>query len=225
MKKAKEMKIAHELRKQGYSLSEISNKLHVSKSTASVWSKNIMLSPEAKQRLSKRTTIKSLEGLRKYSEKIKQDKVNALIVDDRSGASKLGNITNRDIYCIGLGLYWGEGYKSGSQEFGFTNSDSHMILFYIKWLGLVFDVKKSDLILRVSINVSHKKRMQEVQVFWSKVTKVPLSQFSKISFIASATKKHYSNASSHMGTLRIKVRKGTKMRREVIGAIKHINIY
>jgi hypothetical protein len=67
-------------------------------------------------------------------------------------------LNSRDIYCIGLGLYWGEGYKTGNQEFGFTNSDPKMVCFYIYWLESTFGVKKSEL---MSIFVD-----SEQKVYW-----------------------------------------------------------
>lgn len=222
MKKIKEKILAEKLRTQGMSLGEISSQLNISKSTASVWSRDIQLSVSAKKRLAARTTVRSLAGLKKYSEKIKNDKQLAIIKASVVGSSKLGDLSNRDVYCIGLGLYWGEGYKTGNQEFGFTNSDPQMMRFYIHWLEITFGVKKSELILRVSINQIHKLRTNEVQNFWSEISSVPLTQFTKISLIKSVSKKVYPNSLTYMGTLRIKVRQGTKMRREVLGAIKSI---
>lgn len=222
MKKTKEKFLAIQLRNQGFSLNEISVKLKISKSTASLWLRDIKLSDFASKRLATRTSVKSLAGLKKYSEVIQKEKLESIIKDAAAGSSKLGSLNDRDVYCLGLGLYWGEGYKSGSQEFGFTNSDPQMICFYIHWLTVVFNVKSSELILRVSINNLHKIREIEIQKFWSRKTKIPLTQFTKISYIKSVSKKVYPDSQKYMGTLRIKVRKGTRMRREVLGAIKSI---
>jgi len=67
---------------------------------------------------------------------------------DNKARDKIGIVSSRDIYMVGLGLYWGEGYKKGNQEFGFTNSDQRMIKFYINWLNKSFGIQKTDLILR-----------------------------------------------------------------------------
>ena len=63
----------------------------------------------------------------------------------------IGTLSNRDILMIGLGLYWGEGYKYENGELGFTNSNPQMIRFYFKWLEL-WKVEKSSLIFRLTIN-------------------------------------------------------------------------
>ncbi len=94
-----------------------------------------------------------------------------------------------------------------------------MIKFYILWLETVFGVKRDNLILRVSINEAHAHRVDAVMHYWSQITKVPLGTFTRTSLIHSKSKKMYTNTEEHMGTLRIKVRKGTRMRRQVLGAI------
>ena len=223
MKKSKERIKAIALRKKGYSLSEISKTLSVSKSTASVWCRDIVLSKAAAKRISERGNEKGIAALRVFSEKIKRERLKNISDSSKKGALKLGNLSDRDIYCIGLGLYWGEGYKRGSQELGFTNSDPNMIIFFIKWLNLVYGVKKPDLILRVSINEVHGDRIKIVEKFWSEKTNVPLGQFTKSSLIKSISKKSYKNSHTHMGTLRVKVRKGTSLRREILGSIQAIS--
>jgi hypothetical protein len=214
---------ALELRKGGKSIKTISSILKVSPSTASVWCRDIALSDRAIKAIAKNGKENSIIGLMRYSERKREERKRAEVLQFTSGKKRLGKLKERDIYCIGLGLYWGEGYKTGNQEFGFSNSDSRMILFYLKWLKTTFDISKTQLILRVSINESHRRRISEVENYWSKITGVPLSQFTKPSLIKTASKKIYANESVHMGTLRIKVRNGTTMRREVIGAIKSIS--
>jgi uncharacterized protein YjcR len=222
MAKFKEKEQAITMRELGMSIGEIAKKVSVSKSTVSGWCRDITLSDVAISRISKNGREKSVAGLMRYSESVRQKRISATEVSTQKGAEALGRLSDRDIYCIGLGLYWGEGYKQGSQEFGFTNSDSHMISFYIRWLKTVFNIKDADLILRVSINQLHKQRIEEVEAFWSGHTSVPRCQFTKPSFVKTLSKKVYKNQSTHMGTLRIKVRRGTVLRREVLGAIKSI---
>jgi transcriptional regulator with XRE-family HTH domain len=222
MKKLKEKILAEKLRGQGLSLNEIALQLNISKSTASLWSRGVHLSVSAQKRLASRTKSKSLAGLKNYSDRVKIEKQQNILQDTVKGIERLGYLNSRDIYCIGLGLYWGEGYKTGNQEFGFTNSDPQMVRFYIHWLESTFGVKKSELILRVSINHVHNLRIKDIQNFWSEITNVPQDQFTQMSFIKSSSKKVYQDSSTYMGTLRIKVRRGTRMRREVLGAIKSV---
>jgi hypothetical protein len=86
-------------------------------------------------------------------------------------------------------------------------------------------VEDRSFILRVSINNIHESRTEKVLDYWSKVTNIPPSQFTKTSLIKSKTNKIYSNESVHFGTLRIKVRNGANLRRRILGSINKISEY
>jgi hypothetical protein len=58
------------------------------------------------------------------------------------GSNDTASLSSRDIHMLGLGLYWGEGYKRGSRELGFTNSDPLIARFFIRWLELMYGAKK-----------------------------------------------------------------------------------
>lgn len=224
MAKIKEKEQALKLRKVGTSISDIALKLKVSKSTVSHWCKDVALSASAMRAIVSTSKSKSTAALLEYTESLRAKRQRAIFSDMNDGRKLLGKLSERDVYCIGLGLYWGEGYKRGSQEFGFTNSDPFMVLFYLKWLEVVFKVERKDLVLRVGINEIHRNRLEAVEKYWAQLTKIPLSNFTKTSLIKSASLKKYSNSDTHMGTLRIKVRRGTRARRQVLGAIEAIKI-
>jgi transposase-like protein len=216
---------AIQLRIAGTSISDIARQLDVSKSTVSHWCRDISLSAHAMQQIVSRSNTKSTNALLAYTEGLRMKRQQDIVSDKLSGKRQLGRVNARDIYCIGLGLYWGEGYKKGSQEFGFTNSDPKMIAFYIQWLISVFQISRKDLILRISINEIHKERIEVITRYWAQVTKVPLKNFTQPSFIHSKSKKVYLDTNDHMGTLRVKVRRGTQKRRQVLGAIEALALY
>jgi len=184
------------------------------------YSRDIVLSEEAIQNIVIASESKSTKSILRYTESLRKRRQSEIVRDIQKGALLIGGLSERDILCVGIGLYWGEGYKTGSQEFGFTNSDPAMIIFYIRWLRVVFNIPLEDLILRVSINELHKPRILSIEKFWSSVTDIPLRQFAKASFIKTTSKKIYNNPSIYNGTLRIKVRRGTVKRRIVLGAIE-----
>jgi predicted transcriptional regulator len=220
MAKNIERQKAQILRESGLSIKDISLKLNVSKSSVSMWCQDIVLSEEAVQNIVKTSKKKCTAGILRYTESLRKKRQANIIDDKQKGLDMLGKLSSRDVMCIGIGLYWGEGYKKGNQEFGFTNSDPQMIVFYIKWLRNIFNIDKKELILRISINELHEYRIKEVENFWVKNTGVPFSQFTKTSLIKTKSKKIYENQEQHFGTLRIKVRRGTKMRRMILGMIQ-----
>lgn len=223
MAKQKEREKAQLERQKGVSISDIAAQLKVSKSTVSTWCKDIALTTEAIEMIVRTSKSKSTTALLNYTESLRAKRQENILLANNIGKQKIGQLSKRDIYCVGLGLYWGEGYKRGSQEFGFTNSDANMIKFYLVWLKTVFKISPVDLIARVSINELHIYRAEEVEKYWSRITKIPSQQFTKMSFIKTQSKKVYANAEQYYGTLRIKVRRGTTMRREVMGAISEIS--
>ena len=212
------------LRKSGYSIGAIAKKLSVSKSTVSGWCRDIALSEKQILLIAERSKHHATANLLFASEKQRKERQRNTEKMEKMGKREIGKLSLRDIQLIGLGLYWGEGYKKGSQELGFTNSDPAMINFYIEWLEKIYKISKTDLILRVSINNQHSDRTIEVVNYWSTVTNVPYSQFTKTSLLHIHSKKNYENSTTHFGTLRVKVRKGTNLRRRILGSIKAIKI-
>jgi len=212
------------LRTHGHSINFIAETLSVSKGTVSHWCKDISLSEKQLDLIARRSKHKATLSLLKASERQRMQRKAAIELATNHGKNDVGHISKRDMHMIGLGLYWGEGYKSGNQELGFTNSDPEMIVFYINWLCTIYKVSKKDLTLRVSINDQHAKRISQVHSYWSKATGIPQSQFTKISLIKNQSKKVYENLNTHFGTLRVKVRRGTEIRRRILGSISAIKI-
>ncbi len=222
MAKILEREKAKKLRKKGFSIGDIANKISVSKSTVSYWCRDITLSPKQIEHIEKQHKKACVGALLTVAERRRIERIIQTKKSRERGMADVGKISKRDLFMIGLALYWGEGYKKGNEEFGFTNSDPKMIEVAIKWLEDIYNVKKDYLILRVSINQTHEKRGSCVVEYWSKITRVPITQFTKTSFIKTKSKKIYPNHDEHFGTLRIKIRKGAGLRRQVLGSISAI---
>jgi len=224
MSKPEQQQRALSLRVNGHSIGSIAETLSVSKSTVSHWCRNIALTEKQIRVIAERSHHQATESLLRVSERQRLERQRNIVKTTQEGIHDVGKITKRDLHMVGLGLYWGEGYKKGSQELGFTNSDPVMIVFYIEWLQKVYLIKKSDLILRVSINDQHTHRVEKVMKYWSTITKIPLTQFTKVSLIKNTSKKLYQNLDTHFGTLRVKVRRGTALRRRILGSISALKI-
>ncbi len=138
MKKDTTKTKAFNLRRQGESINSIAKKLSISKSTASVWCRDVVLSETQLKVLSEKSNTRAISALLHASEKKRSERIIATEKEIRIGKQNVGRLSTRDIFMVGLGLYWGEGYKKGSQELGFTNSDPALILFYIQWLNRIY---------------------------------------------------------------------------------------
>lgn len=215
----KEKDTAQQLRKKGKSIAEISQLLRKSESTVSFWCRSIQLTTTQINSLVARQRDAGAIGRVRAAQLKRTLRLTNIDKMARLGKSDVGTISQRDLFMIGLALYWGEGYKTGNDECGLTNSDPAIIITFIEWLKRNYSIPHSDLILRVSVNETHRHRVEKIEYFWSQETGIPLSQFTQTSLIKSQSRKVYTNAESHFGTLRVKVRRGTSLRRRIMGSL------
>src|SRR3989344_7483563 len=122
---------ARKLRVQGKSIAEITKELQASKSTVSYWCRNIVLAPRQIQRLAQRRKDGGSIGRIRAAEKKRQARITATAVASQKGRQDVGRLDRRDLLILGMGLYWGEGYKNGNDECGLTNSDPAIIKTFI----------------------------------------------------------------------------------------------
>lgn len=211
-----------ELRRSGLSIRSIADKTSVSKSTVSYWCRDIILTRSQMRALIESEKRGRIRGLLQAAEKKRARRLQDTATEAQKGKRDVGAINKRDLFMIGIALYWGEGYKKGSDELGFTNSDPRIIRVFITWLRTCYGAQSEDLIARVSINAAHAHRESKVVRFWSEVTNIPLRQFTKTSFIKAKLRKNYKDQDVHFGTLRIKLRRGSALRRRILGSIEAV---
>lgn len=191
------------LRKQGLSYNDILKKVAVSKSSLSYWLRNIKLDKAQQAELSDRildTRGKFLEYNRLRSYRIRTEK------DSLYNTSKeeIGNITEEELKLIGIALYWAEGYKANSwRTVSFTNSDPNMILLMMRWFREICQVKEEQ--FRLKIQIHDKTAVKRIEGFWSDITGIPLSQFTKPTIKISKSSKLKRRNRLPYGTIQIRV--------------------
>lgn len=219
MAKFKEKNKAIQLRHQGKSIGEIASIVKASKSAVSLWCRDIALTKKQIDGLHKKMMSGSYRGRMIYLEKVRkerQEETNQLKLE---GSGEVGGMSKRDLFIGGIALYWAEGTKSlNAEETSFSNSNPKMILWMLKWFREVCGVSQDLFRIQIRINKIHKNRIKEVEGYWSQITKLPLGQFTKTVLIKSQAQKVYSN-NDHYGTVRIRVNKGTQIRRKIMGFI------
>jgi len=218
MAKSELQEKAKELRKSGKSIKEISKILTISRSSASIWCRDTLLSSaqieKLHQNMIRGNYRGSLIGARiQHEKKIKQ------INDEKENAENvLGIISKRDLLVLGIGLYLGEGGKADNRVH-FTNSNKDIILCFIKWISL-FGVTTNDLYCRVTINKVNEDRETFIKKEWSRLTNIPLSEFKKTSFIKTINKKVYKNSKHYLGTLSVRVKGSAKIQYKILGLLE-----
>ncbi len=219
MAKSKEKFESIELRKNGESIKSIAKKLNVSPGSVSVWCKDVKLTVDQLKILEKHAHDPNY-GRRlqnSQNQRLKKEiKIKELL---EKGAEQIEILSKKELFLVGIALYWAEGFKKDTQV-GFANSNPEMINLYLRWLYECCGVKIENLIARVTINISHKDRIDEIQSQWSKSTHIPQEYFRKPFYQQFKWKKIYENPNEYYGVLRIKVRKSTDLLRIIHGWIK-----
>ena len=207
------------MRKGGKSIKTIARAVYVSQSTVSYWCRDILLSPIQLKHLQTNARSAAVSTLLLAAERKRKKRLEETMQYTLLGEKDVGEIKKRDLFIYGLGLYQGEGYQSKTEGVGFTNSNPHVIKIFIYWLGEIYNINRENLTLRVSINGQHQDRVEKVLEYWSQLTKIPISQFTKTSLIEAKSKKQYRNRNQYYGTLRIKVKRGTNLKRRIVGSL------
>ncbi|MBA3047299.1 hypothetical protein KKC83_01435 [Patescibacteria group bacterium] len=163
---------AKKFRRNGYSLNEISQKLGISKSTASVWLRNEKMSEVGKRRFSDLIE----QGQKKSKEAIKKKK--KLIFKEIFGNCTV--LVNQkeyrgDDFKLFLSLlYWCEGAKTGRRVI-FINSDPKMIKVYMLLFRKAFNLNEDKFKAVLHLHSYHNTK--ELVNYWSKLTKINKNYF------------------------------------------------
>jgi len=88
----------------------------------------------------------------------------------------MGRLSEREFLVAGVALYAGEGSK-GDGSVVFANSDPRMVVFFCSWLRYFFQIDESR--LRVRLYLHQGLDLAGAIAFWSQLTGIPGSQFSK----------------------------------------------
>jgi hypothetical protein len=219
--KTKEKEAAISLRKRGFSYSEILGQIPVAKSTLSLWLRSVGLAQKQKQRLTEKRLAAALRGSNK-----KRERRIAITKEIKTKArNEIKNLSNRELWLIGIALYWAEGTKerNKSQRVQFSNSDPEMIRIFLKWLKKCCSIPNKSIIFDIYLHKTAKKRQNEVKKYWSKVTDFPLNKFQRIIWKKNKKSTNRKNiGTNYYGLLRIILTKSINFNRKISGWIEGI---
>jgi predicted transcriptional regulator len=163
--KTKEQARARQLRAEAWTMDEIAAELGVSKSSVSLWTRDVDFVPRPR-RTARRRGPNKLQGR-------KAEEIERLRVE---GVARLGRLEDQAFLAAGAALYAGEGAKRDGSVM-FANSDPLMVQFFCDWLRHFFDVDESPLRARVYLHEG--LDIEAAHAFWSRVMGIPVSQFGK----------------------------------------------
>ncbi|MGW5737583.1 MULTISPECIES: hypothetical protein [Streptomyces] len=205
---------ARELRRQGRTYNEIQAELGCSKSSVSLWVRDLphpepTCTPE-EQRARMNAGLARLRA--------EQDRERR--ATKQEAAAAVGRVSDRELFLAGVALYWAEGTKDKpyrrTEVLQFINSDPDVIRLHLRWLALL-GVGPDRLTLRVSIHES--ADVAAAERHWAAVVGVDRAAFSRATL-----KKHNprtvrrNTGDAYHGCLIIYVRQSADLYRRVEGA-------
>ena len=159
-----EQERARELRAEAWTLLDIANELGVSKSSVSLWVRDVEFEPQPRRTARRRTPNKLQVA--------KQAEIDEML---QWGRDRIGQLTDDAFLAAGTALYAGEGAKRDG-ALKFANSDPRMIAFSA-WLRCFFDVDETRLRLRIYLHQG--LDIDEAISFWCELTGIPPGQVGK----------------------------------------------
>jgi len=157
---------ARRLRATGLPMADIAARLGVSKSSVSLWVRDVPFEARPRPTRGRRRTPNALQ-------RRKQAEIARLLAE---GRDRVGRLSEREFLIAGVALYAGEGSK-GDGNVRFANSDPRMIGFFCSWLRRFFEIDESR--LRVHLYLHQGLDLAAAIAYWSALTSIPPSQFLK----------------------------------------------
>ena len=217
--KLKEKELAIAMRKKGKTYREILTAVSVAKSTLSLWLRGVGLSKRQKQAI----TEKKLASARRGGDAKKRARIERSRALFSSAKEDIGYISERELFLVGVVLYWAEGSKEKDYKPGlplqFSNMDPRMIQVYLAWLFQVCKIEKNMIVCEVTLHETHRHRLGRVERYWKRVTGLGSAHFKKTSFKKGdlSKTKRKNTGENYFGIVRIRVLQSSSLVRRVAG--------
>ncbi|GAA1914847.1 hypothetical protein GCM10009716_25410 [Streptomyces sodiiphilus] len=202
---------ARELRRAGHTYDRIVDELGVSKSSVSRWVRDLPApapSPKHMHRMreARWAPHRRRQTLARWNTKM-------------AAGNEIGRLTDRELFLVGVGLYWAEGAKSKPhrlrEDVHFVNSDPGMIAVYLAWLRLL-GVTPDRLQYRVMIHES--ADVAGAERYWADEAGVHPSRLDRTTLKRHQPKTRRKNTGdSYRGCLVVRVRGGAELYRRIEG--------
>ncbi len=222
LRKEVENQQAIALRREGKTYAEILKEVAITKSTLSLWLRDVGLSKRQHQRI----TEKRIQGALRGAEMRRTIRKETTARIHRESSSEIGKLSKREIFLVGAALYWAEGSKQKehmpSAGITFTNSDPLMLQFFLRWLQEI-GVTRDKIRYELYIHDTAKARTESIREFWSKTLKSRITEFEKVYWkkgkISTQRKR---TGVDYFGLIRIRVTQSTDLNRRVAGWVNGI---
>lgn len=203
------------MRKEGRSYREIREVIGVSKSTLSLWLRDVPLTEEQQLALALRSPASATRRAKAIRASAAQRRARI----QAEARSQITNLSESELFVAGVVAYWAEGSKNKPWRTGarvsFLNSDPAMILLFLRWLVLVgVDADR----LQFRLNIHESADVAAAEEFWAEVVGVPVHAFDRTTLKRHnpRTVRKNVNAEYH-GCLCVSVRRSTNLNVQIAG--------
>ncbi|WP_308108366.1 hypothetical protein [Streptomyces antimicrobicus] len=202
---------ARELRLQGRTYNEITAELGCAKSSVSLWVRDLP-TPARRVEQGKQAARARWDRELAARDAARQE-------TKRAAAAEIGTLTERELFLIGVGLYWSEGAKDKTydrrERVIFVNSDPGMIKVYLTWLRLLgVDPEK----IHFSVTIHETADIPAAEKFWADLAGIDLADLG-----TTVIKRHTpttlrkNTGESYRGCLTVRVRQSAELYRRIEG--------
>ncbi|MEU3949902.1 hypothetical protein [Streptomyces sp. NPDC029526] len=204
---------ARELRLQGWTYDRIQVELGCSKSSISLWVRDLPKPERTRSREDASAIAKrGWEATLRLREEERQR-------TKASAASEIGALSDRDLFLMGVALYWAEGSKSKPysrrERVTFVNSDPDMITVFLAWLRLL-DVDPTT--LRFAVQIHESADVAAAEKYWADHVGVDAAALMKTTLKRHNPRTNRKNTTGdYRGCLRVDVRSGAELYRRIEG--------
>ena len=207
---------ARELRAQGIAYNEIAARLGVSKSSVSLWVRDL---PRPARLGYAENRRRSAEGVRRYWAQERQIRGAQRAADVAIAASDIGDLSDREVLIAGAIAYWCEGAKRkphlSTERVVFVNSDAGLIRFFLRFLTTA-GVEPGDVTFCVHIHES--ADIDAAQRYWQQVTGAPRERFARPAIKRHNPKTNRKNVGvDYHGCLRVSIYRSSSLYRKIEG--------
>ncbi len=172
--KLTEKLLALDLREKGYSINEIATRLDVSKSSASLWVRNVQLTTDQVNILSAKPFTKASVEKRRATRLINEAQKREIIF--LKAKKEIRALSYKELWLIGVMLYWAEGGKT-QRMVRFSNGDPEMIKIMMHFFRIICKVPEAK--FRGYIHIHPHLDFKKAEIYWSEISGIPLKQFFK----------------------------------------------
>jgi transposase len=207
------------LREQGYDYNRIAAELGVSKSSVSLWVRDI---PWPDRLSYEECRKRAAEGVRRYWEAERAAREAKREATRAAAAAEIGALTDRELLVAGAVAYWCEGAKNKPylrhDRVVFINSEPELIMFFLRFLDAA-GIDRGRLIYRVQIHES--ADVAAAEQFWLTLTGAAPDQFRKTTLKRHNPKTVRKNVgANYRGCLRVDVRQSSGLYHQIEGWVR-----